>query len=99
MECLATYLDRLIYYHENFVVKLMDTHSKPHLPEDWNAMFFIKVSLVYFFRQRVSFLTDLKNDVLRATAMGALRSYCIHFLTTVEFLEDRLSFEANVGCR
>lgn len=58
------------------------------------------LKLVYFCfsGQRVSFLTDLKNDVLRATAMGALRSYCIHFLTTVEFLEDRLSFEANVSC-
>ncbi|KZP27947.1 hypothetical protein FIBSPDRAFT_1039924 [Athelia psychrophila] len=77
MECLATYLERLTYYHENFVVQLMDTHSKPHLPEDWNAMFL------------------LKNKVLRATAMGALRSYCIHYLTTTEFLEDRLSFEAN----
>ncbi|KAF7975961.1 hypothetical protein HWV62_8092 [Athelia sp. TMB] len=77
LECLATSLDRLIKYHENFVTRLMETHSQPHVSEDWNAMFL------------------LKDEILRATTMGALRSYCVHYLAAVEFLDDRLSYELN----
>lgn len=44
VECLATYLDRLIQYHEHVLLHLAQTLTCPHLPEDWNRIFSFDVS-------------------------------------------------------
>jgi hypothetical protein len=38
----------------------------------------------------------VQQDTLRATAFGAQRSYCVHYLAALDFLEDKLPHAVSI---